>query len=65
MVWFKKISFLFYSCSAILVCSESVIKKEILMSVLKKMVARVKVELMPVRDFSDWMKKLEAKEAIA
>lgn len=61
---YKKIVFLFCCVLAILGCSESVIERR-QMKAVKRIVARIKVEMMPVNDFADWIKKLEAREAVA
>ena len=34
------------------------------MKMIRKMIERVRVNLMPVRDFGGWMRKLEAMEAL-
>ena len=35
------------------------------MKVVRKMVERVRVKMMPVNDFGSWMRKLEAREALS
>jgi len=59
-----EIVFLFGCAFAILGCSESVIERR-QMKAVKNMVARMKVSMMRVQDFSGWIQKLEAMEALA